>query len=135
VTGHDVVVATACGCSRWPRIWATSAGPAGCWGVHRSTYYRLKEQVQGLEARNVRERRRRGMANQIGPHLEQWIVAVALARRAFGSGGSASSWPGEVGWLRISEHGVWRALVRLGLAAGPRQGRTSACFPGRALAS
>ena len=55
-------------------------------------------------------------ANQIGPHLEQRIVAFALAHPAFGPGGSAPSWPGRSrGGLRISEHGVWRVLVGLGL--------------------
>ena len=55
-------------------------------GVHRSTYYRLKHQVDrcGLEALNVRERRRPRMPNQIGPHIEQRIIAFALAH--LGSG-------------------------------------------------
>jgi hypothetical protein len=56
------------------------------------------------------------MPNQIGPHLEQRIVAFALADPAFGPGGSAPSWQGRSGdGLRISEHGVWRVLVRLRL--------------------
>src|ERR1700749_3614809 len=55
-------------------------------GVHRSTYSRLKRQVDrwGLEALNVRERRRPRMPNEIGPHLEQRIVAFALAHPGFG---------------------------------------------------
>jgi hypothetical protein len=38
-------------------------------GIHHSTYYRLKKQVDrwGLEALRVRERRRPRMPNQIGP--------------------------------------------------------------------
>jgi len=50
-------------------------------GVHRSTYYRWKRQVDrwGLEALKVRERRRPRMPNEIGPHLEQRIVAFSLA--------------------------------------------------------
>jgi hypothetical protein len=49
-------------------------------GVDRSTYYRLKAKVDrwGLEALNVRERRRPRMPNQIGPHLEQRVIAFAL---------------------------------------------------------
>jgi hypothetical protein len=55
------------------------------------------------------------MPNQIGPHLEQRIVAFALAHPAFGPGGSAPSWPWRSGGgLRISAHGVWRLLVGLG---------------------
>jgi hypothetical protein len=38
----------------------------------------------GLEALNVRERRRPRMPNQIGPHIEQRIVAFALAHPGFG---------------------------------------------------
>ena len=55
-------------------------------GVHRSTYYRWKRQVDrwGLEALNVRERRRPRMPNEIGPHLEQRIVAFSLAHPGFG---------------------------------------------------
>ena len=47
---------------------------------------RLKRQVDrwGLEALNVRERRRPRMPNQIGPHIEQRIVAFALAHPGFG---------------------------------------------------
>src|SRR5438034_5295509 len=47
-------------------------------GVHHSTYYRWAEKVErwGLEALRPRERRRPRMPNQLGPHLEQRIVAV-----------------------------------------------------------
>jgi hypothetical protein len=49
-----------------------------CWamGVHHSTYHRLNKQVDrwGLEALNVRERRRPRMPNQIGPRIEQRII-------------------------------------------------------------
>ena len=46
-------------------------------GFHRSTYYALRRKVDrfGLEALRVRERRRPRMPNQIGPHLEQRIIA------------------------------------------------------------
>lgn len=87
-------------------------------GVHRSTYYRLKRQVDrwGLEALNVRERRRPRMPNQIGPHIEQRIVAFALAHPGFGPRRISAELAREKwGGLGISEHGVWRVLVRLGL--------------------
>ncbi len=56
-------------------------------GVARSTYYALKPKLEryGLDGLRVRERRRPRMPNQIGPHLEQRILAFALARPRFGS--------------------------------------------------
>ena len=87
-------------------------------GVHRSTYYRLKHQVDrwGLAALRVRERRRPRMPNQIGPHIEQRIVAFALAHPGFGPRRISAELAREKwGGLKISEHGVWRVLVRLGL--------------------
>jgi transposase InsO family protein len=87
-------------------------------GVHHSTYYRLKRQVDrfGLEALNVRERRRPRMPNQIGPHLEQRILAFALARPGFGPRRiSAELHRPKWGGIRVSEHGVWRVLRRFNL--------------------
>jgi transposase InsO family protein len=87
-------------------------------GVHRSTYYRYKRQVErwGLEALRVRERRRPRMPNEIGPHIEQRIVAFSLANPGFGPRRISAELAREKwGGLRISEHGVWRVLRRLGL--------------------
>ena len=55
-------------------------------GIPRSTYYRLKHKTDrwGLEALRVRERRRPRMPNEIGPHLEQRIIAFSLAHPGFG---------------------------------------------------
>ena len=55
-------------------------------GVHHSTYYRWAEKVErwGLEALRPRERRRPRMPNQLGPPLEQRIVAFALGQPRFG---------------------------------------------------
>ena len=49
-------------------------------GVHRSTYYRWKREVdrQGLEMLRPRERRRPQMPNQLSLLVEQRIVAFAL---------------------------------------------------------
>jgi transposase InsO family protein len=79
-------------------------------GIERSTYYRWKRKVDrwGMEALRVRERRRPRMPNQIGPHLEQRILAFALARPGLGPRRISSE-------LRISEHGVWRVLRRFNL--------------------
>jgi transposase InsO family protein len=87
-------------------------------GVDRSTYYRLKGRVDrwGLEALNVRERRRPRMPNQIGPHLEQRIIAFALGHPGYGPRRISAELAREKwGGLRISEHGVWRVLRRVGL--------------------
>ena len=55
-------------------------------GVDRSTYYRLKRKVDrwGLDALRIRERRRPRMPNQIGPHLEQRVIALALGHPGLG---------------------------------------------------
>jgi transposase InsO family protein len=87
-------------------------------GVDRSTYYRLKKRVDrwGLEALNVRERRRPRMPNQIGPHLEGRIIAFALGHPGYGPRRISAELAREKwGGLRISEHGVWRVLRRVGL--------------------
>lgn len=68
-------------------------------GVHRSTYYRWKRKVDrwGLEALRIRERRRPRMPNQIGPHLEQRVIAFALGPRASDRGASRPSSPARSG--------------------------------------
>lgn len=87
-------------------------------GVHHSTYYRWKRRVDrwGLEALRVRERRRPRMPNELGPHLEQRIIAFSLAHPGFGPKRISAELAREKwGGLRISPHGVWRALRRHGL--------------------
>jgi transposase InsO family protein len=87
-------------------------------GVDRSTYYRLKRKVDrwGLEALRVRERRRPRMPNQIGPHLEQRVIAFALGHPGLGPRRISAELAREKwGGIRISEHGVWRVLCRVGL--------------------
>jgi transposase InsO family protein len=87
-------------------------------GFHRSTYYRLKANVErwGLEALRVRERRRPRMPNQLGPHLEQRVIAFCLGHPGLGPRRiSAELRRQKWGGLRISEHGVWRVPCRLGL--------------------
>jgi transposase InsO family protein len=87
-------------------------------GIERSTYYRWKRRVDrwGMEALRIRERRRPRMPNQIGPHLEQRILAFALARPGLGPRRISSELRREKwGGIRISEHGVWRVLRRFNL--------------------
>jgi transposase len=86
--------------------------------VHHSTYYRWKAKVDrwGLEALRIRERRRPRMPNELGPHLEQRIIAFSLAQPGFGPKRIASELARERwGGLRISPNGVWRVLRRHGL--------------------
>ena len=87
-------------------------------GVDRSTYYRLKAKADryGIEALRVRERRRPRMPNEIGPHLEQKVVAFALGHPGLGPRRIAAELARpKWGGIRISEHGVWRVLRRVGL--------------------
>jgi len=87
-------------------------------GVHHATYYRWKHQVDrwGLEALNVRERRRPRMPNQIGPHLEQKVIAFALAYPGLGPRRISAELAREKwGAIRISEHGIWKVLCRFNL--------------------
>src|SRR2546422_11404121 len=68
-------------------------------GVPPSTSYRWKAKVDrwGLEALRVRERRRPRMPNQIGPHIEQRVLAFSLAHPGCGQGASRRNWPGRSG--------------------------------------
>jgi transposase InsO family protein len=95
-------------------------------GVHRSTYYRWKRQVErhGLEVLRPRERRRPQMPNQLSPLLEERIVAFALGHPGLGPRRIAAElarprWGGLV----VSANGVWRCLRRHGL--NTRQKRLS----------
>lgn len=87
-------------------------------GIERSTYYRWKAKADrwGMEALRIRERRRPRMPNQIGPHIEQRILAFALARPGLGPRRiSAELGRPKWGGIRVSEHGVWRVLHRFNL--------------------
>jgi hypothetical protein len=68
-------------------------------GVHRSTYYACKAQVdrQGLEVLRPRERRRLKMPNQLSVLVEERIVAFALAHPGLGRSGSRASLHGRFG--------------------------------------
>src|SRR6266545_2959472 len=87
-------------------------------GVHRSTYYRWKAQVDrhGLEVLRPRERRRPKMPNQLSLLVEERIVAFALGHPGLGPRRVASElrrprWGGIV----VSANGVWLCLRRHGL--------------------
>jgi transposase InsO family protein len=87
-------------------------------GVARSTYYAWKPRLEryGLEGLRIRERRRPRMPNQLGPHLEQRIIAFSLGHPGFGARRiSAELARDKWGGLAVSEHGVYRVLARFGL--------------------
>jgi transposase len=118
VTEHDVLVGFRLRLFTLADELGNVSAACRAMGVDRSTYYRLKRRVDrwGLEALNVRERRRPRMPNQIGPHLEQRIIAFALGHPGYGPRRIAAELAREKwGAIRISEHGVWRVLVRVGL--------------------
>ena len=87
-------------------------------GVHRSTYYRWKRQVDrsGLEMLRPRERRRPQMPNQIAPMVAEKIVAFALGHPGWGPKRISSRLRRpEWGALIVSPNGVYKTLVRHGL--------------------
>jgi transposase InsO family protein len=87
-------------------------------GVHRSTYYRWKRQVEvsGLEMLRPRERRRPQMPNQLSVLVEQRIVAFALGYPGHGPRRIAARLARpQWGGLIVSPNGVYKTLVRHGL--------------------
>jgi transposase InsO family protein len=118
MTEHDVLVGFRLRLFTLAEELGNVSAACRAMGVHRSTYYRLKRRVDrwGLEALKIRERRRPRMPNEIGPHLEQRIVAFALGHPGLGPRRIAAELAREKwGGIRISEHGVWRVLRRVGL--------------------
>jgi len=88
-------------------------------GVHRSTYYRWKAQVdrQGLEMLRPRERRHPQMPNQIPQIVEERIVAFSLGHPGLGPRRIAAMLARpEWGALRVSPNGVWKVLRRHGIS-------------------
>src|SRR5215831_3920531 len=87
-------------------------------GIHRSSYYRWKRQVDrhGLEMLRPRERRRPQMPNQLPAMVEQRIIAFAIAHPGLGPRRVAAELAREKwGALVVSANGVWRCLRRHGL--------------------
>jgi transposase len=88
-------------------------------GVHRSTYYRWKREVerQGLKMLRPREPRRPVMPSLLSPITEQRIVAFALGHPGFGPKRIAAQLARpEWGRVVVSPNGVWKALRRHGLS-------------------
>ncbi len=88
-------------------------------GVHRSTYYAWKRQVDrhGLEMLRPRERRRPQMPNQLPKMIEERIVSFSIAHPGLGPKRVASELGREKwGGLLVSANGVWKVLARHGLS-------------------
>src|SRR3954469_21439098 len=87
-------------------------------GVHRSTYYVWKRQVDrhGLEMLRPRERRRPQMPNQLPKMIEQRILAFSIAHPGLGPKRvSAELARPKWGGIIVSPNGVWKVLCRHGL--------------------
>jgi transposase InsO family protein len=101
-------------------------------GVHRSTYYAWKAQVDrgGLEMLRPRERRAPQMPNQLSAVVEERIVSFAIAHPGLGPKRIAAELGREKwGALVVSPNGVYKTLrrhrlntrrLRLSLVAGYR---------------
>jgi transposase len=88
-------------------------------GVHRSTYYAWKQQVDrsGLGMLRPRERRRPAMPNQTPRLVEERIVSFALGYPGYGPRRIASELARERwGGMLVSSTTVWRVLRRHGLS-------------------
>jgi transposase len=86
-------------------------------GIHPSTYYRWKHQLDryGPEILRPRERRTPRMANATSPLVEQRVVAFALGHPGFGPARIAAELARpKWGGIRLSTNGVWRVLRRHG---------------------
>ena len=93
-------------------------------GYHRSSYYRLKRQVdrQGLEMLRPRERRRPRMPNQVPPWLEEQVIAFALGHPGLGPRRIAAQLSMPLWGARlISPSGVYKVLRRHGLRTRQRR--------------
>ena len=99
---------------------ARTSVAAACrrFGVHRSTYYAWKRQVDrhGLEMLRPRERRRPKMPNQLPKMVEERVLAFSLGHPGLGP----KRVSGELrrpkwGGIVVSPNGVWKVLCRHGL--------------------
>jgi transposase InsO family protein len=87
-------------------------------GVHRSTYYHWKRQVDrhGLEILRPRERRAPRMPNQLSKMVEERILAFSIAHPGFGPKRIAGELArAKWGAIVVSPNGVWKVLCRHGL--------------------
>ena len=87
-------------------------------GVHRSTYYVWKRQVDrhGLEMLRPRERRSPKMPNQLPAMIEERVLSFSIAHPGLGPKRVSSELAREKwGAIVVSPNGVWKVLCRHGL--------------------
>ena len=99
-------------------------GACRAMGVHPSTFYRWKKQVEryGLEALRPRERRQPRMPNATPVLIEQKVLAFALGHPGFGPARIAAELARDKwGGIVLSPNGVWRVLRRHGLNTRARR--------------
>jgi transposase len=87
-------------------------------GVHRSTFYAWKREVDrhGLEMLRPRERRSPKMPSQLPKMIEERILAFSLGHPGLGPKRVASELRREKwGGILVSPNGVWKVLCRHGL--------------------
>jgi len=87
-------------------------------GIHRSTYYRWRKQVErfGLDLLRPRERRKPRMPNATPLTIERRVLAFSLAHPGFGPKRIAAELQRpKWGGITISASGVYRVLRRHGL--------------------
>jgi len=99
---------------------ARTSVSAACrtFGVHRSTYYHWKRQVDrhGLEMLRPRERRRPQMPNQLPKMVEERIISFSIAHPGLGPRRVSSELArAKWGGIIVSPNGVWKVLCRHGL--------------------
>jgi transposase InsO family protein len=97
-----------------------SSVSAACrtFGVHRSTYYAWKRQVDrhGLEMLRPRERRRPQMPNQLPRMIEERVLSFSIAHPGLGPKRVSSELRREKwGGIVVSPNAVWKVLCRHGL--------------------
>jgi transposase InsO family protein len=93
-------------------------------GVHHSTFYRWRAQLErfGPEILRPRERRQPRMANAISPMVEQRVIAFSLGHPGFGPKRIAAVLARPLwGGLCLSPNGVWRILRGHGLSTRARR--------------
>lgn len=93
-------------------------GACRAMGVHPSTFYRWRRDVEryGLEVLRPRERRHPRMPNATPVLIEQKVVAFALGHPGFGPARIAAELARDKwGGIQLSANGVWRVLRRHGL--------------------
>lgn len=99
-------------------VMGSVRGACRAMGVHHSTFYRWKKDVEryGLDALRPRERRQPRMPNATPVLVEQRVLAFAIANPGFGPARvSAELARDKWGGIVVSANGVWRILSRHGL--------------------